>query len=62
MCVLAVMRSVCMDDTGINRRNYKKPTDQPAIARLENGHISPSVDPINRILAPLDKRLAVVDA
>ena len=35
---------------------------QPAIARLENGHISPSVDTINRLLAPLGKRLAVVDA
>ena len=35
---------------------------QPAIARLENGHISPSVDTINKILAPLGKRLAVVDA
>lgn len=35
---------------------------QPAIARLENGHISPSVDTINKLLAPLGKRLAVVDA
>ena len=35
---------------------------QPAIARLENGHISPNVDTINRLLAPLGKRLAVVDA
>ena len=34
---------------------------QPAIARLENGHISPSVDTINKLLAPLGKRLAVVD-
>jgi len=35
---------------------------QPAIARLENGHISPSVDTINKLLAPLGKRLAVIDA
>ena len=35
---------------------------QPAIARLENGHISPGVDTINRLLAPLGKRLAVIDA
>ena len=34
---------------------------QPAISRLENGHISPSVDTINRLLAPLGTRLAVVD-
>ena len=34
---------------------------QPAIARLENGHISPSIDTINRLLAPLGKRLAVID-
>ena len=35
---------------------------QPAIARLENGHVSPSVDTINKLLAPLGKRLAVIDA
>ena len=34
---------------------------QPAIARLEKGNISPSIDTINRLLAPLGKRLAVVD-
>jgi RNA polymerase sigma-70 factor (ECF subfamily) len=32
------------------------------IARLENGHISPSVDTINKLLALLGKRLAVIDA
>jgi len=37
-------------------------TKQPAIARLENGHISPNVDTINKLLAPLGKRLAVTDA
>ena len=35
---------------------------QPAIARLENGHISPGIDTISKLLAPLGKRLAVVDA
>lgn len=35
---------------------------QSAIARLENGHISPGADTVNRLLAPLGKRLAVVDA
>jgi len=37
-------------------------TKQPVIARLENGHISPNVDTINKLLAPLGKRLAVTDA
>ena len=35
---------------------------QPAIARLENGHISPSIDTLNKLLVPLGKRLAIVDA
>ncbi|MBR6027712.1 MAG: helix-turn-helix transcriptional regulator [Clostridia bacterium] len=35
---------------------------QPAIARLENGNISPSIDTLSKLLAPLGKRLAVVDA
>ena len=34
---------------------------QPAIARLENGNISPSVDTLNRLLIPLGKKIAVVD-
>ena len=35
---------------------------QPAIARLERGRISPSIDTVSKLLAPLGKKLAVVDA
>ena len=35
---------------------------QPATARLENGNISPSIDTLNKLLIPLGKRIAVVDA
>ena len=35
---------------------------QPAIARLENGNISPSIDTLNKLLIPLGKRIAIVDA
>ena len=34
---------------------------QPAIARLENGKLRPSVDTLNRLLIPLGKKIAVVD-
>ena len=32
------------------------------ISAIIDGHISPSIDTINKLLAPLGKRLAVVDA
>ncbi|MBR0463351.1 MAG: helix-turn-helix domain-containing protein [Clostridia bacterium] len=49
---------------GLSQRELSEMTGikQPAIARLENGHISPSVDTINRLLAPLGKKLAVIDS
>ena len=49
---------------GLSQRDLSEMTGikQPAIARLENGHISPSVDTINRLLAPLGKKLAVIDS
>ena len=34
---------------------------QPVIARIENGTVSPQLDTVLKILAPLGKTLAVVD-
>ena len=33
---------------------------QPAIARLERGNINPTIDTVQKLLAPLGKKLAVV--
>ena len=51
-------------EKGLSQKELAEMTGvkQPAIARLENGHISPSIDTLNRLLVPLGKRLAVVDA
>ena len=35
---------------------------QPAIARLENGSVSPSLDTLSKLLIPLGKKIAIVDA
>ncbi len=35
---------------------------QPAVARLENGSVSPSVDTLSKLLIPLGKKIAIVDA
>ena len=35
---------------------------QPAIARLENGSVSPSLDTLSKLLIPLGKKIAIVDS
>lgn len=35
---------------------------QPAVARLENGSISPSLDTLSKLLIPLGKKIVIVDA
>jgi transcriptional regulator with XRE-family HTH domain len=50
------------NDQKISQRKLEELTGirQPAIARIEKGAISPSIDTMLKVLAPLGKTLAVV--
>ena len=50
------------ENQGISQRSLEKMSGikQPAIARIEKGVNSPTVDTLIRLLAPLGKKLAVV--
>jgi predicted XRE-type DNA-binding protein len=50
------------NDQKISQRKLEELTGirQPAIARIEKGAISPSIDTLLKVLAPLGKTLAVV--
>lgn len=50
------------EEQGISQRQLEEMSGvkQPAIARLERGTVSPRLDTILKVLAPLGKTLAVV--
>ena len=58
--ILAVIDA--RESQGISQRMLEKMSGirQPAIARIEKGVNSPTVDTLIRLLAPLGKKLAVV--
>ena len=50
------------NEKGITQRKLEELSGvrQPIIARIEKGHISPQIETIMKLLAPLGKKLAIV--
>ena len=50
------------NEKGISQRKLEELSGvrQPVIARIEKGHISPQIETIMKLLAPLGKKLAIV--